>query len=444
MNAFALMQGFLALRANGNKSRADVLALQEKKLRKLLFYAYDHSEYYRARFARAGIARTQLAFLPLGALPALDKRDLTAHFDELITVPGVTQAALRRFDEAEGPQQRTYRGCHVVHSSGSTGAPAYFLYDEPAWNAILSGILRGALWGMSLPEVLGLLAGRPRILYIAATNGRYGGAMAVGDGIDGVGARQLFLDINTPLHEWPGRIEAFRPNLVIGYPSAMKILADLVADGGLRLELRRAVTCGEPLSPGMRRYLEGVMHADVVNFYGAGESLALGVEGAGERGITLFDDLNVVEVVDGQMYLTCLYNFAQPLIRYRISDSLTLAEGAPGPFSHADLLLGRSEDMLWFEGEGGKRDFLHPLAVEGFCLEGLTDYQFVQRGRDGFTMLAVADRRWQIAICADIKAQMGRILREKRLDWVSFHLQFVDEIPPDARTGKKRLIVRAA
>ncbi|HIX91126.1 MAG TPA: hypothetical protein H9845_09600 [Candidatus Agathobaculum pullicola] len=39
-----------------------------------------------------------------------------------------------------------------------------------------------------------ILLTRLRIVYIADTDGRYGGAMAVGDGIDGVGARQMYLD----------------------------------------------------------------------------------------------------------------------------------------------------------------------------------------------------------------------------------------------------------
>ena len=64
---------------------------------------------------------------------------------------------------------------------------------------MLLGIIRGALWDMSMPQILRLLSGGLRILYIAATDGRYGGAMAVGDGIKGVGAKQLFLDIKTPL-----------------------------------------------------------------------------------------------------------------------------------------------------------------------------------------------------------------------------------------------------
>ena len=51
-------------------------------------------------------------------------------------------------------------------------------------------------------------------------------------------------------------------------------------------------------------------------------------------------------------------------------------------------LLGRNEDLLWFEDVAGNREFLHPLAVEGFCIDGLLDYQFRQTGQDAFEMLA--------------------------------------------------------
>ncbi|MFQ8583443.1 MAG: hypothetical protein ACLSA6_13420 [Holdemania massiliensis] len=109
--------------------------------------------------------------------------------------------------------------------------------------------------GMTSGQIIQLLQRRPRILYIAATDGRYGGAMAVGAGIEGVHARQLFLDIQTPLTQWIEQIGAFQPEMVIGYPSAIKILGELVESRQLSVSLTRIISCGEPLNPGMRRYL---------------------------------------------------------------------------------------------------------------------------------------------------------------------------------------------
>lgn len=109
---------------------------------------------------------------------------------------------MKRFDENSSNQQNYLKDYHIVHSSGSTGITKYFIYDKKAWYEMLLGIIRGALWGMNMIEILKLLAEKPRILYIAATDGRYGGAMAVHDGIKGLKAKQEFLDINTVLDQW--------------------------------------------------------------------------------------------------------------------------------------------------------------------------------------------------------------------------------------------------
>ena len=163
--------------------------------------------------------------------------------------------------------------------------------------------------------------------------------------------------------------------MIIGYPSAIKILGELVEKGEIQLNVFRVISCGEPLCPGLRNYMEKTFRADVVNIYGASESLALGVETNHKEGMYLFDDMNYIEVEDGTMYLTSLYNFVQPLIRYRISDQLKLKDRDKEsicPFTKVKNILGRNEDILWFEDvKSGNREFLHPLAIEGFCIEGM-------------------------------------------------------------------------
>lgn len=446
MNYIKTIWNLWNLKRNEKKSAAEISALQDKKLKRLLHYAYEHSTYYRNSFEHAGITAKTIDSTPFSEFPVIDKSVLMSQFEEIVTVPELTQEEIRSFDERETVSGKLFRGkYHIVHSSGSTGTPKYFVYDENAWNCMLLGIVRGALWDMTMPQIFQFLAQGPRIVYIAATNGRYGGAMAVSDGISGVGAKQLYLDINTPVDKWIRNIKKFQPNMIIGYPSAVKILAELTCKGSLSLNVRRIVTCGEPLGTGLRRYLEDVFGADVINFYGASESLSLGVESNPQEGMLLFDDMNVIEVQDGVMYLTCLYNFAQPLIRYRLSDQLTLQMpngSSRCPFTRAVGLLGRNEDILWFRDGNGRQEFLHPLAVEGFCVKGLCDYQFRQISPDTFEMLAeVPDDTLRENVWGEILRQMKDILREKGLEYVQFYVNFVSEILPDAMTGKKRLIL---
>ena len=440
-----LLWNLLAMKRNEKKSREQMKELQEQKLRKMLAFAYENSPYYRRAFEAVGLDRRTVTTAPLSSFPKMDKALLMEHFDSLVTVKDLKQEELRRFDAETSIEEKTFKGTyHVVHSSGSTGKPGYFIYDPFAWDFMITGMLRAALWGMSMGEIFRLLVKGPRILYVAATDGRYGGAMAVGDGIDGVGAKQLFLDVKTPLPEWIEKIQAFKPNMVVGYPSAIKILGELEQKGSIHLQVQRIVSCGEPLGASLRQYLEQTFHAVVLNYYGASESLALGVEMSGEAGMSLFDDMNVIEAEEDAIYLTCLYNFAQPLIRYRISDRLMVLpeqDGGAGPFTRVKSIEGRSEDLLWFENSAGVREFLHPLAVEGFCVEGLIDYQFRQLGVDAFEMLAeVSGKEKEEPVKREMEKQMREILREKQLEYVTFTVRFVEEIQPDVRTGKKKLI----
>lgn len=445
MNYIKLLWELSILKRNEKKSYEQIQKMQEKKLRKILMFAFEQSVYYRRRFEAAGITEENIHTVPLSQIPTLSKVELLEHFDELVTVSDLTQENLRKFDSEEAMNRKVFMGkYHVVHSSGSTGNPGFFVYDEAAWSSMLLGIIRGALWSMSMPQILKLLAIGPRIVYLAATDGRYGGAMAVGDGIDGLKASQLHLDIKIPLVEWIKQIREFKPNIIIGYPSAIKILAELVDGGDVELSVIRVISCGEPLGSSLRKYLEKVFSTQVVNFYGASESLALGVELEHKEGMFLFDDMNVVEVIEGNMYLTSLYNFAQPLIRYKITDNLTLKkpeENSVYPFTRAIGLLGRNEDILWFTDENGNREFLHPLAIEGFCIAGLLDYQFVQTGVGSFEMLAETSRgASREEIRSEMQRQMNAILIEKKLVFVAFHVLFVDEISPNPLTGKKQLI----
>lgn len=397
MNYLKTLTDLYRLKKNVKLSAEKMRSLQDEKLRKLLRFAWEHSAYYRAAFEKAGITEEQLDTLPLFCFPTIEKQMLLEHFDELVTVTDLKQENLREFDAGEAADRKPYQGkYHVVHSSGSTGKPGYFVYDEDAWRQMLLGIIRAALWGMSMPQILRLLMKRPRIVYIAATDGRYGGAMAVGDGTRGVGASQLYLDIKTPVTECIRQLKAFRPNIVIGYPSAIKILAQLMENGEVSLDAERVISCGEPLGRSLRTYLENIFRTQVVNFYGASESLALGVETDLEEGMLLFDDMNIIEVED-----------------------------------------------LWFEDGRGNREFLHPLAIEGFCIEGLKDYQFRQTTKDTFEMYAETGNgvsREQIR--QEMLLRMRKILAEKRLDYVQFYVNFVEEILPDIRTGKKTLILK--
>ena len=127
---------------------------QQKRLREMLVYAYRHSSYYRAAFRASGINSENIETAPIEYFPTLDKKTLLEKFDSIITVNDISQYKMRQFDTYENKDKKTVRGYHIVHSSGSTGDPGYFLYDENAWNEMLIGIIRAALWDLSVFQIL--------------------------------------------------------------------------------------------------------------------------------------------------------------------------------------------------------------------------------------------------------------------------------------------------
>lgn len=426
-----------ASKAVARLPRKALLDLQQKRLRRMLRFAFEHSRYYRAAFRSAGITGQNIDQMPIERFPSIDKQVLIDRFDDIITVKGITQEKMRRFDTNENVGKNLYSKYHIVHSSGSTGLPAYFLYDNRAWDTMLIGIIRAALWNMSMPEILRFKQSKPKILYMAAADGRYGGAMAVGDGLDDLGFEKLVLDVQIPTDELITRLSHFKPDVIIGYPTAIKILSQI---SGLHLSPKRVITCGEPLGNDMHRFFRRHFMCEVINFYGASESIAIGVGDDKSDGIYLFDDLNYIEVADDGIYLTCLYNFAQPLIRYKIGDIVTPKwSDSRYPFSKLGNISGRSEEVMWFTNSLGRKEFLHPLSVEGLCIEGLIDYQFVLTSETHFEIHIQTSGHKDLneQLCSYLR----RILASNGLENVTFDIKRVNTIYADKRTGKKRLIV---
>lgn len=153
MNYFKMLFDLYRLKKQTRFTRKQIHTLQNEKLKKLLRYAWEHSDYYRRTFEKAGITKEQLNILPLSCLPTISKKELLEYFDEIVADRELKQEEIRAFDEQAAVDRKPYKGkYHVVHSSGSTGKPGYFIYDESAWNSMLLGIIRAALWGVHAPD----------------------------------------------------------------------------------------------------------------------------------------------------------------------------------------------------------------------------------------------------------------------------------------------------
>ena len=446
MNYPALLIKLLTQRKIGNKSRAYVLELQEKRLRGLLKYAFAKSPFYKEYYSDHGLTARQLETVPLSALPPVDRKMFRENFNRIVTDKRISSEGITAFMEKEALSDKNYLNrYHIVHSSGSSGKPTYYVYDEIAWMHLFTSHFQAHRHDIKPGELRYFLKNRVRMLYLAATGGRFAGAVVARYAGKNPFFRVKLLDVNTPLPEWALLLKNFNPNIISGYPSAIKILCTLVKKQNIPLDVRRIVTAGEPVSQTTRQYIEDTLQCLLTNIYGASESLVMGFELPGTSCMQLRDDLNCFEIEKDCTYITPLYNYIQPLIRYRMSDILVKKEtgNEMSVFTQVEKVLGREEEMMWFVNEEGNEDFLHPLIIDDLNIAGLLHYQFIQESRNQFIIRIVTEKQADPEFIEKrIRELMTPILAQKKLSNLVYEITRADSVFISPRTGKSNLVIK--
>jgi len=447
MGYIGLMTKTNKLNHNFQKSRSEILDKREQKVRELLKHAYYNSEFYHEYYSSYGIRDGDIREIPINKIPSIDKKIFVENFNRIVTDKRVNLQHIERFLMKEKSRDKKYLDEYaIVHSSGSTGKPTCFIYDRNSWETILAAGFRACKGEVGLKEAISKSLRGLRVLYVAATEGRFGGAMAANSGIKGFGFRPLLLNINLSLELWIDKINRFNPDVIIGYPSAIKILCDLISDNKIKINVFRVITGGEPTTREQRRYFQSVLHTDIFNIYGASESIIMGLERDSYQGFYIFDDINYLEVEEEHTFITPLYNYSQPLIRYKLTDKLMSAERLENealPFSKIKEIMGRNEEIMWFINDKGEKDFLHPLIINTLEAEGIIGYQFVQRSNRMFEI------RVELRQGADfnttqnqLRKQMDNILKEKKLLYLNYRIKQVNTIPINTSTGKSNVVIK--
>jgi phenylacetate-CoA ligase len=144
------------------------------------------------------------------------------------------------------------------------------------------------------------------------------------------------------MNEFINILNTRQPKLIIAYVDSIFELARFAEREKIAIRPQSAIiTSAGTLTPFMREKIEGVFQCKVFNRYGSREVSDIAGECDAHRGLHVFPWGCYVEVVDeagnrlpagteGNIVVTCLSNFAMPLIRYEIGDRGTLASEATG------------------------------------------------------------------------------------------------------------------
>jgi len=155
------------------------------------------------------------------------------------------------------------------------------------------------------------------------------------------------------------RIRRFRPEALFAYPSSASILAALVRDSGLRLDVPLVFTSAETLFPAQRRLIEETFGARVFDHYGMTEA-AVAIQECERGTYHLIPEYGITELLPvrddpsgelREVIATGLINKSMPLLRYRTGDVVRIQEGRPAcacgrVFPAVTEILGRQEDLV--------------------------------------------------------------------------------------------------
>ena len=424
-------------------TRAELEANKLAKFRRLVRFIEPRSAYYRRIIAERGL---DVASCKPGDFPVLTKSLLMQHFDEIATAPGVTKSAIAEFlTRSHDPAELFLDRYRVIHTSGSSGEVGYFVYSPADWASGTAMRRQGAR-----PARKRGAKGKFRMAYYAAVDGHYAGVTMV-SAIRSSLAR-FFLDlelfeVNDPLPDIVARLNEFQPEVLLGYTTALKILAAEQRRGNLALErVISVMTAGEITTSADMALLTETFGCPVVNSYACSEHLGMGASPPGSDKIVLYDDDLFFEPYADHTLVTNLFNYTLPLIRYRMADTLLpIPSEEYAPYLVIENIVGRNELLPRFKNRDGKEDFISPHTINEVFVAGVTHFQLHLLGDEEFRFMICLDETLdpaqRSAATAAVGARIREILARKRMENVRFDVVATGDLPVNPRTRKFQLIL---
>lgn len=380
------------LLARDGWSREQLLTYQAGRLRALLEHAVSHSRWYRDTLGADAAER------PLAELPSLPKASLMDHFDELVSDPRLRRADLEAHMAGPDPARSFLGEYRVLTTSGTTGLRGVFALTEDEAAVWIAASMRAGMRAGFGPQARVVGIGTPSRLHLTRQLfAPLGDALGRDARLRGVPAPPD-LSTATPLPELVAALNAYQPEALVGYPSIAGLLADEQLAGRLRIAPRGGAFGAEPLTPNLRRRIRAAWGFEPTSMYAATESPVIASSTPEHAELEIAEDLVLVEVVDEhnrpvppgthgvKVLITNLVNFAQPLIRYELTDAVTLAEGpnpAGRPYRRIAAIEGRSAEVLHLPARGGGATAVHPSILRAAFapVPEVRQYQFLYDGR---------------------------------------------------------------
>lgn len=371
MKKTGIIKAMMLCRDYEKRNTEQRTAIREQRLREIVAHARENSPYYQALY------RNLPENFSLTDLPPTNKRTLMENWNDWVCDRELSIEEVERFMEDTGNIGRKLKKKYLVFTtSGSTGNPLVAVYDSNA-NNIMGGIAACRSYARK-EDLKAFLKRGKKSIGVFADGGFYLGNSSIRSRLRSMPWKKRQMAVSSalyPMEQIVEQLNEFQPDMLGGYPSHLELLIDEAKEGRLRIAPVIIMTGGEYLSDPLREKLAETFRCYVQTSYSCTEGGTVACE-CSHRHFHINDDWLIVEPVDAdgnpvpdgvlseKLYLTNLYNFTQPYIRYEVTDRVILHRegcgcGNPSPWLELE---GRTDDVTVFTQEG-KQIRIAPLAV---------------------------------------------------------------------------------
>lgn len=436
-------------------SAEEIYILQTERLRALVGYAREHSPYLKEKYKN----------LPenffLSDIPFSTRPEMADHFEEWVCDPDITAGGIEEYLSDRSNLFKQYLGKYAVAStSGTTAAPLRIVRD--ARHLAVHGALMSERYfhGSLLKDVDGIDNPFLKSCAIIPNTGLHSSylsflRMRKTFEDHGMADRTLLIPVFAPTHEMVAALNDFQPEVIGCYPSTIIILAHEQLAGRLHIHPLYIGCSAEKLMEQDRALISKAFSCPVNDNYCStegGEVAMLCSHGH----LHVNSDWIILEPVDRDgnpvpdgtpsegVLMTNLTNLVQPVIRYRMTDSITMHHAACGcglPFPYIEIN-GRMEDTLEFSSDGEvTRVAGSTLFLSAIDTDGCETAQIIQRSPADVEIRALAfpgfDRE---AVKNEIRQKILRFMDASGLSYVNVTMS--EEPPIRTKGGKIRIAYR--
>lgn len=320
-------------------SAAQINELQLRELKNVIGYVYQNVPYYSELFKRLNLVPADFQSIDdLKKLPVLTKEDVRANFERLT------------------PGNLSPKDVITEHTSGSTGKAMKFLLSKDCYQKEYAFLRLQRTWaGVEDDDRVATFGGHAVIKI-----DRHKPPFWINNYFEHQVLFSSYHMSERNLGFYAEKLIRFNPDLILGYPSSIYLMASYLSRRNITVVKPKAViTSSESLLDFQRKLIEQVFRTKVYSYYGNAERVSNisqcergGLHIKPEYGIIEFLDENdepVEEGEPGRMVCTGFLNDAMPLIRYDVGDiaipiQSECACGRSGPL--VKEIVGRTDDFI--------------------------------------------------------------------------------------------------